>query len=132
MTTTNLQWRPRDITSAVERAVELAAIELWGNLKAEAPVDHGRLAGSFQLEGEGLNYAITSGVEYALAVSEGTDPHEIVPVEAQALRFVVEGEVIFARRVQHPGTPGDPYIDRSIEQVQARVPEFVEMALSGL
>lgn len=42
----------------------------------------------------------------------GTRPHPIVPVAAQALRFMVAGKAVFAKSVMHPGTK--PY--KMIEQ----------------
>lgn len=51
-----------------------------------------------------------SYVYYMLYVHEGTEPHEIRPVNAQVLRWVGPGGAVFARRVRHPGTTGDPYL----------------------
>ena len=34
----------------------------------------------------------------------GTSPHEIRPIIANALRFEVNGEEVFAKKVNHPGT----------------------------
>lgn len=44
------------------------------------------------------------GVPYALFHHEGTQPHVIEARRARALRFEVGGNVVFARRVNHPGT----------------------------
>lgn len=37
----------------------------------------------------------------------GTRPHVIRPRRAKVLRFVVGGRVVYARKVNHPGTSGD-------------------------
>ena len=119
-----------DVRRVINRAVEMTALEVWGNLAREAPVDHGRLAGSFQLEQVGDNqWRIVSGVDYALAVWEGTQPHRIEPVNAQALRFEIAGEVIFAKWVDHPGTEGDDYPGRAFDAAQERVDEFIQIAI---
>ena len=90
---------------AVERAVELTAIELLANVKKEAPVDHGRLAGSFEMEKRGpISYAVSTAVEYALVVQEGSQAHIIEPVNRRALYW--EGLDHPVYRVRHPGTKG--------------------------
>lgn len=48
---------------------------------------------------------IISKARYSRFVNDGTKPHVIVPVNAVALRFVVNGTVVFARKVNHPGSP---------------------------
>lgn len=70
------------------------------------------------------------GGEY---VEEGTRPHVIVPRNASALRFVGgsgrvsqpapnqriatrSGGVVFAKRVNHPGTPPRPWFRPVVEQ----------------
>lgn len=40
----------------------------------------------------------------------GTRPHVITPKRARALRFVSGGQVVFARRVNHPGTKATRFI----------------------
>lgn len=34
----------------------------------------------------------------------GTRPHEITPKKAKALRFVIDGRVVYTKHVEHPGT----------------------------
>lgn len=65
----------------------------------------------------------------------GTRPHEILPVRARFLRFIAsDGVLVFARRVQHPGTKGDGFAGKmylkaervlraELELVVARVAE---------
>ena len=53
-------------------------------------------------------------------VHQGTRPHEILPVRAQALRFRVggiHGSFIFARRVWHPGTKPNPFVKRTVDKL---------------
>ena len=57
-----------------------------------------------------LQTAVDSvGFPYGWYVRNGRDPYVIRPRRAQALRFEVNGEVVFAKRVQHPGYEGRPY-----------------------
>ena len=113
---------------AIALAIKYTATEVWGNIRKEAPVDHGRLAGSFQLDQvDDLSYRIWSGVEYALAVHEGTKPHVIEPKNKKALYW--DGARHPVRRVMHPGTQANPYVDRAIEQASSRSDEFIRRAL---
>jgi hypothetical protein len=50
-------------------------------------------------------------------VESGTDPHEIVPTNAKALRFTGNGQVVFAASVQHPGTKENRFVERAIRSV---------------
>lgn len=113
---------------AVARASELTAIELWGNVKKEAPTDHGRLAGSFEMEKRGpISYAVSTAVEYALVVQEGSRAHIIEPVNRRALYW--EGADHPVYRVRHPGTKANPYVDRSISATEERLEEFAMRAI---
>lgn len=118
----------RKARQAIALAIKYTATEVWGNIRKEAPVDHGRLAGSFQLDQvDDLTYRIWSGVEYALAVHEGTKPHVIEPKNKKALYW--DGAKHPVRRVMHPGTQANPYADRAIEQASSRMNEFISRAL---
>jgi len=47
---------------------------------------------------------------YALMHHEGTKPHLITPNNGKMLRFRSGTRVVFATRVMHPGTRGNPYL----------------------
>lgn len=113
---------------AISMALELMATEAWGNIARESPVDHGRLAGSFQLFHVSDNeYRISSEVIYASYVNEGTGPHEIVPTNAQALYWPGADHPV--KRVNHPGTEANPFVDRALEGAGSRAAEFAERAV---
>ena len=44
----------------------------------------------------------------AVFLESGTKPHVILPKTGNLLRFVMAGQVIFARKVNHPGTQPRP------------------------
>jgi len=101
----------RGFMDVVSRAVELTALEVWGNIGREAPTDHGRLAGSYDVHHVGrFAYGIHSNVEYRWYVHEGTGlygPHKqrIYPRRAKALKFYWDkiGEtVIFKGDLETP------------------------------
>lgn len=115
---------------ALQRSHDLTAQEVWGNLREYSPQDHGRLAGSWVLQRQGnMRSTVGTSVKYALVQNDGSRPYDIFPRSAKALRFVVDGAVIFAKRVHHPGIKGKQYIEKSIDEANARISEFVEMAL---
>lgn len=49
-------------------------------------------------------------------VLDGTRPHIIVPRRAKALRFIVGGDVVFTRRVRHPGTRANNFLGRALRR----------------
>lgn len=93
--------------------------------KVLAPVDTGRLRASIGPATYSRTWtlrpqaSIAVGVDYAKMVHDGTRPHVIRPRQAQALRFVVGGRVVFARVVHHPGTRPRPFLDRALAEVTA-------------
>ena len=60
---------------------------------------------------------VFANVRYALMHHEGTRPHIIVPQRAEMLRFKVGGKIVYAQRVQHPGTKPNPYLRRALREV---------------
>ena len=65
--------------------------------------------------------SVHNDADYALYVHEGTRPHVIRPRFRQALRFQVGGSTVFARRVNHPGTRGRPWLRNAAVRVASRL-----------
>lgn len=118
-------------------AFKYTAEEAWSLLMKESPVDHGRLAGSWQLSKENdFRYKAKSGVKYALAVATGTGiygpegrPIIIEPVTKKCLHFIWQGMEIFTKRAEVQGMKPNPYPDRAMKGAEKRVPEFIKRAL---
>lgn len=104
--------------------------------KILCPVDTGRLRASIKGQVQRTwtlrpQFVVGSNVDYAEMVHDGTRPHIIRPKRAHtlrrsrrgvvkpALRFVVGGEVVYARVVHHPGTRAKPFLDRALREVTA-------------
>jgi len=117
------------------------ATDFWGNIRREAPVDHGRLAGSFNMEQtDSLVYHIKSGVSYAMAVYSGTavrgdtslgasgQPYDIFPVNREALWWPGLPHPIKAV-YNHPGMKSNPYVNRAQDSTLKRVDDFMGRAL---
>jgi len=87
---------------------------------------------SFPIEGR---VAVDRSAPYGRMQEDGTAPHEIVPVRAKALRFMVGGDVRFAMRVHHPGTRPHPFMLPSLserrESIIARLRAGVSDALKS-
>lgn len=115
---------------ALQRSHELTGLVLEGYLKEFSPQDTGRLAGSWKWKRTGkLQSIVGTSVEYALVQNYGSDPYMIYPRRAKALRFEIDGEVIFAKEVLHPGIAPTYYIEGSIAKTNERIPELVRIAL---
>jgi hypothetical protein len=56
-------------------------------------------------------------IGYGYFVHEGTRPHTIIPKQAKALRFVVGGRIVYATKVNHPGTAPNPYLARFLPEI---------------
>jgi hypothetical protein len=54
---------------------------------------------------------------YAAAVHDGSKAHTIRPRSKKVLKFLIDGEVVFAKSVNHPGTKGQPWLRRALEEI---------------
>lgn len=59
-------------------------------------------------------------------INKGTRPHSIVPRFATILRFAVGSTIIFARRVQHPGTTGQKHNERINERLRRAFEQAID------
>lgn len=60
-------------------------------------------------------FGIPGRTHYNMYHHDGTPPHVIRPRRKKALRYMVGGRVVFARRVNHPGTRGTRYLERALD-----------------
>jgi len=123
---------------AGKKAFLYLVLEVWAGLKEESPVDHGRLAGSWQLEKRGdFESRLVSGVKYAAYVAYGTGIYgpigqEIViePIKKKCLHFIWQGKEIFTKRAIVKGMHPNPYHERAMKRGENRTDEFIRRALS--
>ena len=104
----NAQEAVEDTTLAVHvHAVTNVAVKR-GDLKRDIRFKIGKLAG--------IIVAGSEDVGYAAHVEFGTSPHIIEPRNANLLRFKdSSGNVVFARRMNHPGTQAQPFMTPAAE-----------------
>lgn len=62
---------------------------------------------------------VISSNPHTVLVHNGSRAHVIRPRRTGGvLRFVIGGRVVYARRVNHPGYKGDPFLVKALEQVR--------------
>ncbi|MFJ8301600.1 HK97 gp10 family phage protein [Streptomyces sp. NPDC094447] len=112
----------RTFSATSRREGEIAARQVVARAKILAPVDTGRLRASIRVERRSIlglrqRWTVGSDVEYAPMVNDGTRPHIIRPKRAKALKFTVGGKTVYAKVVRHPGTRGNPFLDKALADV---------------
>ncbi len=122
-----------DVNRAVDRAVELLALEVWGNVAREAPTDEGRLGGSFEISQKAARvWSIFTNVKYAAFVNDGSGIHgpagrRITPRRASVLVFRWMGTTWYRRSVS--GQRANPYADRAVDKAAKRAGDFADIAI---
>lgn len=111
----------REVPDALDRAVELAVKAMAASAAYRAPHDKGKLERSIEayrrrVGGDRISWGYGTDVSYGPDVEYGTDPHVIRPRNADALRFEVDGEVVYAAKVEHPGTDPQPFLRNSFDE----------------
>jgi phage gpG-like protein len=85
------------------------------------------IAASVSTDADGVLASVGSegDVKYAAIQEYGgkTSAHEILPVKAEALAFVIGGAQVFARRVEHPGSliPERSYLRSSLDDMRDEI-----------
>lgn len=115
----------RVLRGASMRELREVAPRVVNRAKVLAPVDTGRLRASIGPAVYSRTWTlrpqatIKAGVDYAGFVHDGTRPHVIRPVRAQALKFKVGNRTVYAKVVHHPGTRARPFLDRALAEITA-------------
>ncbi|PWI06533.1 hypothetical protein DIZ27_32860 [Streptomyces sp. NWU339] len=97
----------RRMSARTQRVADIA--------RQEAPGRMGQYIDWKVTEGpRGLQGVIVCDHHAVRFVLDGTRPHIIRPRRAKALRFETGGRVVFAKRVRHPGTRANPFLQRAL------------------
>lgn len=104
--------------SALDSALkETAAVEgrrLLRLTQQQAPKRTFRFVNAHQLRVQALNIRILAPEPLATYIRKGTRRHPITATApGSTLRFSVQGQVFYRRRVMHPGTRPNDYIERA-------------------
>jgi len=114
----------KNITPELARATLEVATTITANAKREAPAATGRLRRSISyVAGGEARYIVSPNVPYAVPVHQGSRPHVIRPVRAKALFW--KGALHPVRVVNHPGTKGNPFMQRGLSASQAQIRQIV-------
>ena len=95
-----------------------SANHILAEMEAKTPVKTGNLRQSLGIKVG--NDRVTIGpnltqAPYGGYVEFGTKPHEIRPKKGKYLVFTIGGKKIFTKKVNHPGTQAQPYIQPAFE-----------------
>lgn len=108
-------------------------------IKTRTPKKTGATAESWTIhyhkkDSDGVIWEISpDGKEKEVTFLEfGAKRHIIVPKEKGALRFEIDGEVVFAKKVSHPGTKPLGFVRLTQEDVDKSAREIAEMLLSQI
>lgn len=116
------------LTSSVKEITDRAL----ASLQARTPIKTGRLRSAYHKIVLGLTGQILNPTSYFWMVEKGTRPHSIVAKDARALHFSIDGQEVFAKSVQHPGTRGAFMIRDTVEEIRSVAPEVVKKHLQRM
>lgn len=117
----------------LEEAMKTAVLLVESTAKELVPVDSGRLRSSIASEVEKVATNVIKGlvgtnVEYAKYVEFGTSSH-MITADSGYLHFTVDGEEVFTKSVNHPGTEAQPFLRPAIETHRDDIIELFEAAV---
>ena len=99
----------REMRAAADRSLT----RLQKRERQEMPRRSGKMASSVQKRIEGMGGRVGPRIFYAPYVHDGTKPHTILPRNKKALWW--PGAAHPVRRVQHPGTKPNPFVERTLK-----------------
>lgn len=96
-------------------------VQATAQARREAPVKTGELRSKIDWkigkDGRGLFGVLRAYAAHAVPVHQGTRPHVILPKRGRFLRFTSGGRVVYAKKVNHPGTKANPFLVRAVRKV---------------
>lgn len=117
------------IGSAMPDIIEKVATEVLQEVEKRTPMKTGNLRSNWIITKQGNNYIVENDTSYARYVVEGTRPHDIFPRNSSVLAFQWHGNMVFAKRVHHPGTSPNPFVEDAVHEVENNLDLIVERGL---
>lgn len=127
----DLSQAPAEVRAKAPLAVKKTLFDIEGTSQVLAPRDTSDLANSIStdVDADGMGGEVGPTVEYGDDVEYGTQPHVIRARDGGKLVFRGrDGRLVFVDKVNHPGTPPQPYMGPSFDR---HVPDL-ERALGDL
>ena len=131
-----IDWRdPAEVSGKVQRAalqvlVDEAKDEVY-ETTPQGPTGNLRQSVEGRLIEGGSQGLVSVKARHAHLIHDGVQAHETYPKssDSKAVRFWGDsGEMVFRRRVPHPGIPANPWVQRSVEHVMARLDPLMAQA----
>lgn len=106
------------LKNATTQTLQEAGFKVEEEAKKTAPVDSGYYRNNIGFDGKNK---VIANADYSAALEYGTKPHVIEPKTAKALHFKSDGQDVFAKRVNHPGTKPFAIMRNAALKVQTQV-----------
>ena len=105
------------IPAILDRGVEQTAREAFRDSQQYVPVDEGDLKQSGKVRRLSTGrWEIRYTEDYAVAVERGHGGYTVTPDTAEALRFEIDGTVVYAQKAEIPPRDGVWYLKRAVEE----------------
>ena len=118
------------VISLCQVAVTKIAKDTVAHAQTLAPVDTGNPKNSIgaDIDQDRLGFVAGPTASYGAAVEFGSRPHVIRPHNPKgALRFETgEGDIVFAKKVNHPGTAPRPYMRPAFDRAVATFDQVID------
>ena len=106
------------LKNATTQTLQEAGFKVEEEAKKAAPVDSGYYRNNIGFDGKNK---VIANADYSADLEYGTKPHVIQPKTAKALHFQSDGEDVFTKKVNHPGTKPNPVMRNAAHKVQKQV-----------
>lgn len=106
------------LKNATASTLQEAGFKVEEEAKKTAPVDSGYYRNNIGFDGKNR---VIANADYSAALEYGSKPHIIEPKTAKALHFTTDGQEVFTKRVNHPGTKPLAIMRNAALKVQKQV-----------
>lgn len=106
------------LKNATAQTLQEAGFKVEDEAKKTAPVDSGYYRNNIGFDGKNK---VIANASYSADIEYGTKPHVIQPKNANALHFQSDGQDVFTKKVNHPGTKPNPVMRNAAHKVQKQV-----------